>query len=99
MVCNLDFLLFTKILFPLPAVPLFHTPPYLGHELMVFQSPSWEGKETGGGLRDETLQHEVGTETLKEINDEVYVFVGSEEVEMLRMGKILLGHTGSFDKL
>ncbi len=68
-------------------------------ELMVFQAPTWNGKERRWGLGDEAFEDEVGAKAFKEVDDEVDVLVGREEVEISRMGLIFFGHACASDEL
>ena len=70
-----------------------------GGELVVFQSPARKGKETGGGLGDKTFEDEVWTEPFEKVDDEVDIFAGGEEMEILRIGLVFGSHACAFDEL
>lgn len=84
---------------PLVGVSCFHMGTKAVHKFMVFQAPAWNGKEAGGGLGYEALKDEVGTETFDEIDDEVNIFVGGEEMEVGGTFCIFLRHAGALDEL
>lgn len=50
-------------------------------------------------MGDETFKNEVGSEAFDEVDDEVNVFVGSEEVEVGRILLVFLCHSGATNEL
>ena len=50
-------------------------------------------------MGDKAFEDDVSTEVLNEIDDEVDVFVGREEVEVSRIGQILFRHPSALDEL
>ena len=81
------------------SISLCKTLLHLGNKFVVFQAPARDGEETGGRLGDKAFKDKVGTQTFKEIDDEVYVFVRSEEMKVQRVGGISLCHASALDEL
>jgi len=81
------------------AVALNHAGSETGYELMVLESPTRDGEERGGGLGDETFEDEVGSEAFDEVDDEVDVFVGGEEMKVGRILFVFLCHPGASNEL
>ena len=50
-------------------------------------------------MGDEAFEDDVGTEAFDEVDDEVDVFVGREEVEVGRIRQILFRHPSALDEL
>ena len=50
-------------------------------------------------MGDEAFEHEVGTETFDEVDDEVDVFVGSEEMEVGGILLVFLCHSSATNEL
>lgn len=83
----------------LTGVSIVESPFHFGHKLVVLQAPAGDGEEAGGRLRDKALEDKVGTETLDEVDDEVDVFIGREEVEIGRIRGIFGSHASTLDEL
>ena len=79
----------------LTGVSIVESPFHFGHKLVVLQAPAGDGEEAGGRLRDKALEDKVGTETLDEVDDEVDVFIGREEVEIGRIRGIFGSHAST----
>ena len=69
------------------------------NDFVVLQAPARNGEKGGGGLGDEAFEHEVGSETFDEVDDEVDVFVGSEEMEVGGILLVFLCHSSATNEL
>ena len=81
------------------GISCLHTSTKAVHKFVVFQAPSGKGKKTGRRLGNKAFENKVWTQAFYEINDEVNIFVGGEEMEVGRLLRKLLRHSGALDEL
>ena len=81
------------------GISCLHTSTKAVHKFVVFQAPSGKGKKTGRRLGNKAFENKVWTQAFYEINDKVNIFFGGEEMEVGRLLRKLLRHSGSLDEL
>ena len=81
------------------AASFYHAMAHFGNKFVVFQAPTGDGKKAGWRLRHKAFKDKVGAEAFEEVDDEVDVFVGCKEMEILRILGIFLCHACTFDEL
>ena len=86
--------------FPLPSVAFLH--PFFDtvqHLIVAQLHPRFADEVARRHLASKTLDDDGGVESLSKTNDEIDVFLQIEEVEMLGMYKVFLGHLRAFEDL
>ena len=84
----------------LPSVPFLHPLFDAGQHFIIAQLHPWlADEETWWHLASKTLDDDVRVEPFGKVNDEVDILLKVEEMEMIRMLKVFLGHLGAFEDL
>ena len=84
----------------LPSVPFFHPFFDAGQHFIIAQLHPWLADEiTRWHLASKSFDDDVRVEPFGKVNDEVDILLKVEEMEMIRMLKVFLGHLGASEDL